>query len=143
MKKLSDKYCVCEGEKVNLKKWSITVRSIYNFKKYYHKKLADQIALIGIFNRSYYEEVLITRIHLDVLQAEGVPILDINNKKKSKKKIWTESFNSITDFEKHLQWNGTKVIKFFLHLSKEEQSKRFLACIDEPEKNFLARSMLY
>jgi len=84
---------------------------------------------IGIFNRSYYEEVLIARVHPEILHAENVP-------EDGGKKIWEERFRSITGLERHLHANGTRVIKFFLHLSKEEQRKRFLARIDEPEKNW-------
>ena len=84
---------------------------------------------IGIFNRSYYEEVLIARVHPEILRAENVP-------EDGGKKIWEERFRSITGLERHLHANGTRVIKFFLHLSKEEQRKRFLARIDEPEKNW-------
>jgi PPK2 family polyphosphate:nucleotide phosphotransferase len=84
---------------------------------------------IGIFNRSYYEEVLIARVHPEILRAENVSDGD-------GKKIWEERFRSITGLERHLHANGTRVIKFFLHLSKEEQRKRFLARIDEPEKNW-------
>jgi PPK2 family polyphosphate:nucleotide phosphotransferase len=86
---------------------------------------------IGIFNRSYYEEVLIVRVHRDILHAEG--LLDAPNHDK---KLWHDRYRSITDLEKHLYVNGTRIIKFFLHLSKEEQRKRFLARIDEPEKNW-------
>ena len=86
---------------------------------------------IGIFNRSYYEEVLIVRVHPEILQAQELPeeLLD-------DKKFWEHRFRSINDLEKHLYRNGTRVIKFFLHLSKEEQRKRFLARIDDPEKNW-------
>jgi PPK2 family polyphosphate:nucleotide phosphotransferase len=84
---------------------------------------------IGIFNRSYYEEVLIARVHPEILRAENVP-------DDGGKKIWEERFRSITGLERHLHANGTRVIKFFLHLSKEEQRKRFLARIDEPDKNW-------
>jgi PPK2 family polyphosphate:nucleotide phosphotransferase len=83
---------------------------------------------IGIFNRSYYEEVLITRVHPEILRAESLPGHD--------GKIWDHRFRSIRDFERHLHTNGTRVIKFFLHLSKEEQRKRFLARIDQPDKNW-------
>jgi PPK2 family polyphosphate:nucleotide phosphotransferase len=86
---------------------------------------------IGIFNRSYYEEVLIVRVHRDILHAEG--LLDAPNHDK---KLWHDRYRSITDLEKHLYVNGTRIIKFFLHLSKEEQRKRFLARIDEPDKNW-------
>src|SRR5471030_1779832 len=84
---------------------------------------------IGIFNRSHYEVVLIARVHPEILHAENVP-------EDGGKKIWEERFRSITGLERHLHANGTRVIKFFLHLSKEEQRKRFLARIDEPEKNW-------
>jgi PPK2 family polyphosphate:nucleotide phosphotransferase len=83
---------------------------------------------IGIFNRSYYEEVLITRVHPEILRAENLPGRD--------GKIWDYRFRSIRDFERHLHANGTRVVKFFLHLSKEEQRKRFLARIDQPDKNW-------
>jgi PPK2 family polyphosphate:nucleotide phosphotransferase len=86
---------------------------------------------IGIFNRSYYEEVLIVRVHPEILRGEGLAeeLLD-------EKTIWEERYRSIVDLEKHLYRNGTRTIKIFLHLSKEEQRKRFLARIDEPEKNW-------
>ena len=88
-------------------------------------------ARIGIFNRSYYEEVLIVRVHKELLRAENLPeeILDDKN-------IWDERYRSIRDLEAHLYRNGTRIVKFFLHISKEEQRKRFLARIDEPEKNW-------
>jgi len=86
---------------------------------------------IGIFNRSYYEEVLVARVHPEILRNEGLPteLLD-------EKTIWKERYRSIVELEEHLRRNGTIVIKFFLHLSKDEQRKRFLARIDEPEKNW-------
>ena len=85
---------------------------------------------IGIFNRSYYEEVLIVRVHPEILRGQGLPdgLLD-------EKTIWRERYRSIVDLENHLHRNGTRIIKFFLHLSEEEQRKRFLDRIDEPEKN--------
>ena len=83
---------------------------------------------IGIFNRSYYEEVLIVRVHPEILKAQGVPI--------NEKTIWKERYRSILDSESHLHRNGTRIIKIFLHLSEEEQRKRFLDRIDEPEKNW-------
>ncbi|MDD5272848.1 MAG: polyphosphate kinase 2 family protein [Methylovulum sp.] len=84
---------------------------------------------IGIFNRSYYEEVLIARVHPEILRSQGLPdeLLD-------EKHIWQARYQSIVDLEKHLHRNGTRIIKFFLHLSKEEQRKRFLERIDTPEK---------
>ncbi|HTA30816.1 MAG TPA: ADP-polyphosphate phosphotransferase [Candidatus Cybelea sp.] len=86
---------------------------------------------IGIFNRSYYEEVLITRVHPEILRAELLP-----EELLQSKDIWKERFQSIVDFEKLLHRNGTRVVKFFLHISKEEQRRRFLRRIDEPEKNW-------
>jgi PPK2 family polyphosphate:nucleotide phosphotransferase len=85
---------------------------------------------IGIFNRSYYEEVLIARVHPEILRGEGLPEV------ADEKKIWHERYRSIVHLERHLSANGTRIVKFFLHLSKEEQRKRFLARIDEPEKNW-------
>ena len=86
---------------------------------------------IGIFNRSYYEEVLIVRVHPEILRSQGLPdeLLD-------EKTVWQERYRSIVDLENHLHRNGTRIIKFFLHLSKEEQRKRFLERIDEPDKNW-------
>lgn len=86
---------------------------------------------IGIFNRSYYEDVLIVRVHPELLKHQGLPDDLINGKT-----IWEERYRSIADLEAHLNRNGTHIIKFFLHLSKEEQKKRFLARIDEPDKNW-------
>lgn len=86
---------------------------------------------IGIFNRSYYEEVLIVRVHPAILRAQRLP-----DGLRDDKTIWQERYRSIVGLEKHLCNNGTRIIKFFLHLSKEEQRKRFLARIDEPEKNW-------
>ncbi len=86
---------------------------------------------IGIFNRSYYEEVLIVRVHRELLVAEGLP-----DAPKHDEKLWGERYRSIVNLEKHLHLNGTRIVKFFLHLSKDEQRKRFLDRIDEPEKNW-------
>jgi PPK2 family polyphosphate:nucleotide phosphotransferase len=86
---------------------------------------------IGIFNRSYYEEVLIVRVHPEILSNEKVPE-DLQDGKT----IWTERYRSIVDMEKHLHHNGTRIVKFFLHISKEEQRKRFLKRIDNPKKNW-------
>ena len=86
---------------------------------------------IGIFNRSYYEDVLVVRVHPEVLRNQG-----LSEELRDEKNIWDERYTSIADFEKHLYRNGTRTIKIFLHLSREEQRKRFLARIDEPEKNW-------
>src|SRR5579862_7518414 len=85
---------------------------------------------IGIFNRSYYEEVLIVRVHSEILQQEKLPPSLVT------KKIWEERFQDIHDFERHMARNGTVIRKFFLHLSKKEQRKRFLSRLDETEKNW-------
>jgi len=86
---------------------------------------------IGIFNRSYYEEVLIVRVHPEILLAEALP-----EKLVDKKNIWQQRYQSIVQMEEHLHRNGTKIVKFFLHISKEEQRQRFLARIDDPQKNW-------
>src|SRR5664280_685179 len=86
---------------------------------------------IGIFNRSYYEEVLIVRVHPEILRSEGIP-----DAPHADKAVWHDRYRSIVDMERHLYCNGTRIIKFFLHLSKEEQRKRFLQRIDVPEKNW-------
>ena len=86
---------------------------------------------IGIFNRSYYEEVLVVRVHPEILHSQKIPgdLIDPDT-------IWQQRYRSIVDMEEHLHRNGTRIIKFFLHLSKEEQRKRFLARIDNPDKNW-------
>jgi len=86
---------------------------------------------IGIFNRSYYEEVLIVRVHRGILHSEDIPDAPHHDGK-----LWHDRYRSIRDLERHLHANGTLVVKFFLHLSKEEQLQRFLARIDEPAKNW-------
>ena len=89
---------------------------------------------IGIFNRSYYEEVLVVRVHPELLQQQRIPeeLLD-------EATIWKKRYRSIVDLERHLYRNGTRIIKCFLHLSQEEQRKRFLERIDEPDKNWKFR----
>jgi len=86
---------------------------------------------IGIFNRSYYEEVLIVRVHPELLQSEGLP--DVSPDDHS---VWRDRFRSMTNLERHLHANGTRIIKIFLNLSKEEKRKRFLQRINQPEKNW-------
>jgi PPK2 family polyphosphate:nucleotide phosphotransferase len=86
---------------------------------------------IGIFNRSYYEEVLIARVHPEILHAEGLPPGMMDDET-----IWRDRYRSILGLERHLNCNGTKIVKFFLHLSKEEQRRRFLDRIDTPAKNW-------
>src|SRR5438105_9403879 len=94
-------------------------------------KAAPERGRIGIFNRSHYEEVLIVRVHPKILQSQPLP-----EPIKNDKDIWKKRFRQIRNWEEHLTENGTHVLKFFLHVSKEEQKKRFLARIDEAEKNW-------
>jgi PPK2 family polyphosphate:nucleotide phosphotransferase len=86
---------------------------------------------IGIFNRSYYEEVLIVRVHPELLAAENLPADVIG-----RRRFWHQRFRSINDLEHHLHHNGTRIVKFFLHISPEEQRKRLLARIDDADKNW-------
>jgi PPK2 family polyphosphate:nucleotide phosphotransferase len=83
---------------------------------------------IGIFNRSYYEEVLVVRVHSDLLAKEHI--------ESNGKDIWRERFEDINAFERHLVRNGTRILKFFLHISKDEQRRRLLARLDDPSKNW-------
>ena len=85
---------------------------------------------VGVFNRSYYEEVLVVKVHEAILQSQQLPRDAVTDD------IWQERYESINDLEKHLSRNGTKIVKFFLHLSKDEQKKRFLARIDNADKNW-------
>jgi PPK2 family polyphosphate:nucleotide phosphotransferase len=86
---------------------------------------------IGIFNRSYYEEVLIVRVHPEILRGQG-----LSDELLDEKTLWQGRYRSIVDLEEHLHRNGTRIIKFFLHLSKDEQRKRLLERIDKPAKNW-------
>src|ERR1044071_700396 len=86
---------------------------------------------IGIFNRSYYEEVLVVRVHPEILAAQHLP-----NKAADSPRLWKDRFESIVDFERHLHRNGTHVVKVFLHVSREEQRSRLLARLDNPKKNW-------
>jgi PPK2 family polyphosphate:nucleotide phosphotransferase len=86
---------------------------------------------IGIFNRSYYEEVLITRVHPEILNTQDLP-----KHSRDEKHFWAERYRSIIELEAHLHRNGTQIVKFFLHLSKKEQKRRFIERIDEPDKNW-------
>ncbi|MGH8144614.1 MAG: ADP-polyphosphate phosphotransferase [Steroidobacteraceae bacterium] len=86
---------------------------------------------IGIFNRSYYEEVLVVRVHPEILRAENLPAEALQARR-----FWHQRYRSIIQLEEHLHRNGTRVLKFFLHLSRAEQRKRLLARIDDPDKNW-------
>lgn len=86
---------------------------------------------IGIFNRSYYEEVLIVKVHPEILAAQKLPKITLGEKD-----FWQQRYKSMVNLERHLHHNGTRIAKFFLHVSKEEQRKRFLERLDDPEKNW-------
>ncbi len=86
---------------------------------------------IGIFNRSYYEDVLISRVHPEILESQALP-----DRPHSLPGLWRQRYRSITDLERHLHANGTRIVKFFLHLSKDEQRRRLLQRIDDPAKNW-------
>ena len=94
------------------------------------KKIWTERGRIGIFNRSYYEEVLVVRVHEELLQHQKLPPAVVS------KKIWTERFRDIANYERYLSNNGIVVRKFFLHVSHAEQKRRFLDRIEEPEKNW-------
>lgn len=96
-----------------------------------HQKALPERGKIGIFNRSHYEEVLVVRVHPEIMQGSQMP-----QEAKSDKDIWQKRFKHIRDWEDHLTENGTQILKFFLNISKDEQKARFLSRIDEPEKNW-------
>jgi PPK2 family polyphosphate:nucleotide phosphotransferase len=99
-----------------------------------HYKALPERGRIGIHNRSHYENVLVTKVHPEFVLKENIP--GITKVKDIDKRFWNQRYESIRDFEKHLSANGTVIIKFFLHLSKDEQKKRFLKRIADPEKNW-------
>jgi PPK2 family polyphosphate:nucleotide phosphotransferase len=94
-------------------------------------KVLPQRGQLGIFNRSYYEEVLVARVHPSILQGQG-----LSPKLGEDDAFWAERYRSINSLERHLAHNGTVILKFYLHLSKEEQKRRFLSRIDDPSKNW-------
>lgn len=98
-----------------------------------HKAMPKR-GMIAIFNRSHYEEVLVTRVHPEYIIGQNIP--GIETVDKVDKKFWASRYEMINNFEKQTHENGTIILKFFLHVSKDEQKKRFLARIDEPEKNW-------
>ncbi len=99
-------------------------------------RLLPERGMIGIFNRSYYEEVLVVKVHPAILQRQNLPGWSEKPKKSELKELFEDRYASIRHFEKHLARNGTRVIKFFLHLGKDEQKRRFLERIDTPSKNW-------
>jgi PPK2 family polyphosphate:nucleotide phosphotransferase len=114
---------------------------VYSFKQPSHEELdhnylwrcmvrLPERGKIGIFNRSYYEEVLVVKVHPEFLAAERIPDAKVNND------FWQARYEDINNFEKHLSRNGTKIVKFFLNISKEEQRGRFLDRINEPDKHW-------
>jgi PPK2 family polyphosphate:nucleotide phosphotransferase len=115
---------------------------IYSFKQPSHEELEHDFlwrtacrlperGRIGVFNRSYYEEVVVVRVHPELLDAQNLP-----RDRADLEALWQERYESIRDHELHLARNGTVVVKFWLHVSRDEQRKRFLARLDEPEKNW-------
>ena len=101
----------------------------HDFMWRYHKALPAR-GMIGIFNRSYYEELLVVRVHPGILAGQKLP------PERKDKGIWTRRFRSINDWESYLVDQGTTIVKLFLNLSKQEQRERFIARIDEPDKNW-------
>ena len=95
-----------------------------------HMRALPERGRIGIFNRSYYEDVLVVRVHPDILEHQRIPNLKVGDN------LWRERYEDINAFEKHLSRNGTRIVKFFLNVSREEQSKRFLDRIEEGDKNW-------
>jgi PPK2 family polyphosphate:nucleotide phosphotransferase len=91
---------------------------------------------IGIFNRSYYEEALVVRVHPEYLRGQRLPNLPETLDEKTLKTFWKERYESFNDYEKHMARNGTVILKFWLNVSMEEQKNRFLSRLDEPEKNW-------
>lgn len=94
-----------------------------------HREVPER-GRIGIFNRSYFEEVLIVRVHPELLAAEGIVGMDDLDK------LWKHRYRAIRNFEDHLTWSGTRIVKIFLHISKDEQRQRLLDRIDDPNKNW-------
>ena len=101
----------------------------HNFMWRYAKALPER-GRIGIFNRSYFEEVLVVKVHPEILANQRIPGV------KAKKDIWQARYDDINNFERHLTQNGTVILKFFLHMSKQEQAKRFLDRLEDPHKNW-------
>jgi len=99
-----------------------------------HYKALPEFGRIGVHNRSHYENVLVTKVHPELLLKENLPGID--TVKKVDKKFWEHRYESIRSFEKHLANNGTVIVKFFLNVSKDEQKRRFLQRIDDPERNW-------
>ena len=97
-------------------------------------KHLPQRGRIGIFNRSYYEETLVVRVHPEYLQSQKLPLA--SKKDADRKDLWKQRFQEINNFERYLANNGIVILKFFLHVSKQEQQERFLARIDDPGKNW-------
>jgi len=101
----------------------------HNFLWRYMRRLPER-GRIGIFNRSYYEDVLVVRVHPEILAAQRLPIEEVDEH------FWQHRYDDINAFEHHLARNGTVILKFFLHLSREEQKQRFLERLKNPEKNW-------
>ena len=129
--KLTD-YRASPGSEVDLKKRPTAVRPSYRTNREFRDSLSAHLKELGarqelLFNRSYYEEVLIVRVHPEILQTEG-PADELMDEKT----IWRDRYRSIVNLERHLIHNGTRIIKLFLHLSQDEQRRRFISRIDTP-----------
>jgi PPK2 family polyphosphate:nucleotide phosphotransferase len=119
-----------QGCSVNSFKQPNTEELDHDFLWRTNKRLPER-GMIGIFNRSYYEEVLIVKVHPEILSKQTLPVHITEDDD-----IWEKRYRSINDMEKHIYSNGTRIIKFFLHISKEEQKRRFLRRIDQDHKNW-------
>ena len=122
-----------QGCEVHSFKHPSTLELEHDYLWRHYSRLPDR-GRIGIFNRSHYENVLITKVHPEFLLAENLP--GIHSVKDVSEKFWKNRYRQINNFERTISENGTTIIKFFLHLSKKEQKKRFLERIDNPEKNW-------
>jgi polyphosphate kinase 2 (PPK2 family) len=130
MKIRANNFRVRPGANVTLRMWPTGVRPYYSSKEQYRQLLPER-GRIGIFDRSYYEEVLVVRVHPEMLRDEGLSV-----RPRDDKDLWKGRYRSIADLEKHLHRNGTQALKFFLHQSKAEQRKRFLRRIDDPDRSW-------
>ncbi|MCB0585249.1 MAG: polyphosphate kinase 2 family protein [Phaeodactylibacter sp.] len=122
-----------QGCEVHSFKHPSTLELEHDYLWRHYSRLPDR-GRIGIFNRSHYENVLITKVHPEFLLAENLP--GIHSVKDVGEKFWKARYRQINNFERTISENGTTIIKFFLHLSKKEQKKRFLERIEKPEKNW-------
>lgn len=121
-----------QGMRVHSFKTPTSTELDHDFMWRCYNKLPER-GMIGVFNRSYYEEVLIARVHRDILAKQKLPVMP---SPKNERQFWLNRFNAINDLEKHLTENGTHIIKIFLQISKNEQKQRFLRRINNQEKQW-------